>query len=126
MKGQTVPSFRAAVDGDGDCTMILGWSFFVTPSESLAIIATYPDVFPFDWVHGGLKDVARTMSTSGAVDLVGKKLEFDLFETPTGWKCFGNLVSSKLLYSSKDYTPFICGEEIFGTGSNRIREKDRT
>ena len=64
------------------------------------------------------------MPTSGAVDLVAKKLGFDLFETPTGWKYFGNLMDSKELYNGKDYTPFLCGEESFGTGSNHIREKD--
>jgi phosphoglucomutase len=64
------------------------------------------------------------MPTSGAVDLVAKDLNFDLFETPTGWKYFGNLMDSKVLYGGKDYTPFICGEESFGTGSNHIREKD--
>jgi phosphoglucomutase len=64
------------------------------------------------------------MPTSGAVDLVAKDLNFDLFETPTGWKYFGNLMDSKALFGGKDYTPFICGEESFGTGSNHIREKD--
>lgn len=119
-----VPSFGAAADGDGDRNMILGSSFFVTPSDSLAIIAAYADVIPFFRAQGGLKGVARSMPTSGAVDLVAKKLKFDLFETPTGWKYFGNLMDSKALYNGKDYTPFICGEESFGTGSNHIREKD--
>ena len=64
------------------------------------------------------------MPTSGALDLVGKDLNYDLFETPTRWKYFGNLMDSKDLYAGKDYTPFICGEESFGTGSNHIREKD--
>lgn len=64
------------------------------------------------------------MPTSGAVDLVAKDLNFDLFETPTGWKYFGNLMDSAALYASTDYTPFICGEESFGTGSDHIREKD--
>lgn len=119
-----IPSFGAAADGDGDRNMILGSSFFVTPSDSLAIIAAYADVIPFFRAQGGLKGVARSMPTSGAVDLVAKKLNFDLFETPTGWKYFGNLMDSKDLYDGKDYTPFICGEESFGTGSNHIREKD--
>ena len=64
------------------------------------------------------------MPTSGALDLVGKDLNYDLFETPTRWKYFGNLMDSKDLYAGKDYAPFICGEESFGTGSNHIREKD--
>mmetsp|Transcript_4311 Transcript_4311/g.5598 ORF Transcript_4311/g.5598 Transcript_4311/m.5598 type:complete len:1075 (-) Transcript_4311:1349-4573(-) len=120
----TVPSFGAAADGDGDRNMILGSQFFVTPSDSLAIIAAYADVIPFFKAQGGLKGVARSMPTSGAVDLVAKDLNFDLFETPTGWKYFGNLMDSKDIYGGKDYTPFICGEESFGTGSNHVREKD--
>jgi len=119
-----VPSFGAAADGDGDRNMILGNQFFVTPSDSLAIIAHYADVIPFFRTQGGLKGVARSMPTSGAVDLVAKELNFDLFETPTGWKYFGNLMDSKDIYKGKDYTPFICGEESFGTGSNHVREKD--
>ena len=119
-----VPSFGAAADGDGDRNMILGSQFFVTPSDSLAIIAAYADCIPFFKAQGGLKGVARSMPTSGAVDLVAKDLNFDLFETPTGWKYFGNLMDSKALYGGKDYTPFICGEESFGTGSNHVREKD--
>lgn len=120
----SIPSFGAAADGDGDRNMILGTQFFVTPSDSLAIIAAYADVIPFFKAQGGLKGVARSMPTSGAVDLVAKDLNFDLFETPTGWKYFGNLMDSKDLFNGKDYTPFICGEESFGTGSNHIREKD--
>jgi len=120
-----IPSFGAAADGDGDRNMILGTQFFVTPSDSLAVIAAYADAaIPFFSAQGGLKGVARSMPTSGAVDLVAKDLNFDLFETPTGWKYFGNLMDSKDLYAGKDYTPFICGEESFGTGSNHIREKD--
>lgn len=122
--GRKVPSFGAAADGDGDRNMILGDQFFVTPSDSLAIIAHYADVIPFFRTQGGLKGVARSMPTSGAVDLVAKELNFDLFETPTGWKYFGNLMDSKDIYNGKDYTPFICGEESFGTGSNHVREKD--
>lgn len=68
--------------------------------------------------------MARSMPTSGAVDLVAKELGFDLFETPTGWKFFGNLMDSAAVFKGKDYTPFICGEESFGTGSNHVREKD--
>jgi phosphoglucomutase len=119
-----IPSFGAAADGDADRNMILGTQFFVTPSDSLAIIAAYADVIPFFKSQGGLKGVARSMPTSGAVDLVAKDLNFELFETPTGWKYFGNLMDSKDLFGGKDYTPFICGEESFGTGSNHIREKD--
>jgi phosphoglucomutase len=119
-----VPSFGAAADGDGDRNMILGSKFFVSPSDSLAVIAAYADVIPFFKSQGGLKAVARSMPTSGAVDLVAKDLNFDLFETPTGWKYFGNLMDSKAIYDGTDYTPFICGEESFGTGSDHIREKD--
>lgn len=119
-----IPSFGAAADGDGDRNMILGSQFFVTPSDSLAVICAYADVIPFFKTQGGLKGVARSMPTSGAVDLVAKALNFDLFETPTGWKYFGNLMDSKAIYKQRDYTPFICGEESFGTGSNHVREKD--
>jgi len=123
-EGRTVPSFGAAADGDGDRNMILGSQFFVTPSDSLAVIAANADTIPFFRTQGGLKGVARSMPTSGAVDLVAKDLNFDLFETPTGWKYFGNLMDSKALYGGTNYTPFICGEESFGTGSDHIREKD--
>ena len=119
-----VPSFGAAADGDADRNMILGSQFFVTPSDSLAIIAAYADVIPFFRAQGGLKGVARSMPTSGAVDLVAKDKNFELFETPTGWKYFGNLMDSKALYGGTNYTPFICGEESFGTGSDHVREKD--
>jgi len=119
-----IPSFGAAADGDGDRNMILGSQFFVTPSDSLAILAAYADTIPFFRAQGGLKGVARSMPTSGAVDRVAMDLNFDLFETPTGWKYFGNLMDSKVLYDGKEYTPFICGEESFGTGSNHVREKD--
>jgi phosphoglucomutase len=119
-----VPSFGAAADGDGDRNMILGTKFFVSPSDSLAVIAAYADVIPFFKSQGGLKGVARSMPTSGAVDRVAADLNFDIFETPTGWKYFGNLMDSKVLFGGKDYTPFLCGEESFGTGSDHIREKD--
>ncbi|CAB9504174.1 Phosphoglucomutase-like protein 5 [Seminavis robusta] len=122
--GKKIPSFGAAADGDGDRNMILGSQFFVSPSDSLAVIAAYADVIPFFRSQGGLKGVARSMPTSGAVDLVAKDLNFDLFETPTGWKYFGNLMDSKAIYGGTDYTPFICGEESFGTGSDHVREKD--
>jgi phosphoglucomutase len=117
------PSFGAACDGDADRNMILGSRFFVTPSDSLAIIAANASVIPF-FEQNRLRGVARSMPTSGAVDLVAKKLGIALFEVPTGWKFFGNLMDSKEIYGKEDYTPFICGEESFGTGSNHIREKD--
>lgn len=118
------PVFGAACDGDADRNMILGRRFFVTPSDSLAIIADHANIIPFFKDQGGIKAVARSMPTSGAVDLVAKKNHLDLFETPTGWKYFGNLMDSKVLFGGKDYTPFLCGEESFGTGSDHVREKD--
>jgi len=121
---RTIPSFGAAADGDADRNMILGTQFFVTPSDSLAIIAAYADVIPFFRSQGGLKGVARSMPTSGAVDLVAKDMNFELFETPTGWKYFGNLMDSQAIFGQTNYTPFICGEESFGTGSDHVREKD--
>jgi phosphoglucomutase len=119
-----IPSFGAAADGDGDRNMILGTQFFVTPSDSLAIIVANANCIPFFSTQGGLKAVARSMPTSGAVDRVAKDLNLDFFETPTGWKFFGNLMDSKAIFKGKDYTPFICGEESFGTGSDHVREKD--
>ncbi|KAH8066406.1 phosphoglucomutase [Aureococcus anophagefferens] len=115
--GGDVPSFGAASDGDGDRNMILGARFFVTPSDSLAILAAHADVIPFVANQGGLKAVARSMPTSGAVDRVAEALNLALFETPTGWKFFGNLMDSKALFGGVDYTPFLCGEESFGTGT---------
>jgi phosphoglucomutase len=122
--GDTIPDFGAAADGDADRNMILGKQFFVSPSDSLAVIVANADAIPFFRSQGGLKGVARSMPTSGAVDLVAKDLNLSLFETPTGWKYFGNLMDSKELFGGEDYTPFVCGEESFGTGSNHIREKD--
>lgn len=122
--GAKIPSFGAGCDGDADRNMILGEQFFVSPSDSLAIIAGYADVIPFFRNQGGLKAVARSMPTSGAVDLVAKDLNFEMFETPTGWKYFGNLMDSKAIFGETDYTPLICGEESFGTGSDHVREKD--
>ena len=116
------PAFGAAADGDADRNMILGSRFFVTPSDSLAIIAANASCIPF--FKEGLKAVARSMPTSGAVDLVAKAKGLSLFEVPTGWKFFGNLMDSAFVYGKEDYTPLICGEESFGTGSNHIREKD--
>jgi phosphoglucomutase len=96
--------------------MILGARFFVTPSDSLAIIAANADCIPQFARAGGLKGVARSMPTSCAVDRVAAALKLRLFEVPTGWKFFGNLMDSGQLS--------LCGEESFGTGSDHIREKD--
>lgn len=119
-----VPCFGAAADGDADRNMILGRKFFVTPSDSLAILAAHADLIPFFAQQGGLRSVARSMPTSGAVDLVAARLNLNLFETPTGWKFFGNVMDSKTLFAGQNYNPMICGEESFGTGSNHVREKD--
>ena len=119
-----VPCFGAAADGDADRNMILGRRFFVTPSDSLAIIAAHANCIPFFKHQGGLKSVARSMPTSGAVDLVARKLNLRLFETPTGWKFFGNVMDSKTMFAGEELNPVICGEESFGTGSNHVREKD--
>jgi len=123
-QAQEPPVFGAACDGDADRNMIVGRRFFVTPSDSLAIIAAHANVIPFFREQGGLKAVARSMPTSGALDLVARRLGLALFEVPTGWKFFGNLMDSKAIFNGTDYTPFICGEESFGTGSDHVREKD--
>mmetsp|Transcript_10483 Transcript_10483/g.14465 ORF Transcript_10483/g.14465 Transcript_10483/m.14465 type:complete len:1069 (+) Transcript_10483:63-3269(+) len=120
----TPPCFGAAADGDADRNMILGRNFFVTPSDSLAILAAHANIIPFFAQQGGLKSVARSMPTSGAVDLVAARLNLNLFETPTGWKFFGNVMDSKTLFGGANFNPVICGEESFGTGSNHVREKD--
>ena len=112
--GQNAPDFGAASDGDGDRNMILGDHFFVTPSDSLAIIAANATLIPA--YKQGLAGVARSMPTSGAVDRVAKKLSIPCYETPTGWKFFGNLMDADKVT--------LCGEESFGTGSNHVREKD--
>jgi phosphoglucomutase len=109
-----VPDFGAAADGDADRNMILGKRFFVTPSDSVAIIAANNAAIPF--FKEGLKGVARSMPTSMALDRVAEKLGLSCFEVPTGWKFFGNLMDAGKLS--------ICGEESFGTGSDHIREKD--
>merc|ERR1719262_1747886 len=118
------PQFGAAADGDADRNMIMGSQFFVSPSDSLAIIVANADLIP--QFRKGLKGCARSMPTSGALDLVAKKKGIPCFEVPTGWKFFGNLMDSGTKYfPDKDtYTPFICGEESFGTGSDHVREKD--
>jgi phosphoglucomutase len=118
------PTFGAAADGDADRNMIVGSQFFVSPSDSLAMIVANSDLIP--QFKGGLKGCARSMPTSGAVDLVAKKKGIECFEVPTGWKFFGNLMDSGTSYfpDKKTYTPFICGEESFGTGADHVREKD--
>lgn len=111
---EEAPDFGAASDGDGDRNMILGRQFFVTPSDSLAVLAANATHIP--GYHGGLKGVARSMPTSQAVDVVAQKLGIPHYETPTGWKFFGNLLDAgKITF---------CGEESFGTGSDHVREKD--
>jgi phosphoglucomutase len=112
--GDNAPDFGAASDGDGDRNMILGRHFFVTPSDSLAVLAANAKLVP--GYKDGIAGVARSMPTSQASDRVAKKLGIDCYETPTGWKFFGNLMDSGKVT--------LCGEESFGTGSNHIREKD--
>ncbi|KAI9200523.1 hypothetical protein LWI28_009404 [Acer negundo] len=109
------PEFGAAADGDADRNMVLGKRFFVTPSDSVAIIAANA-VESIPYFSSGLKGVARSMPTSAALDVVAKHLKLKFFEVPTGWKFFGNLMDAGLCS--------ICGEESFGTGSDHIREKD--
>ncbi|MBL0939301.1 MAG: alpha-D-glucose phosphate-specific phosphoglucomutase [Gemmatimonadaceae bacterium] len=112
--GDNAPDFGAASDGDGDRNMILGQRFFVTPSDSLAVLAANATLVPA--YRGGLAGVARSMPTSAAVDVVAERLGIPCFETPTGWKFFGNLLDAGRIT--------LCGEESFGTGSNHVREKD--
>ncbi|KFH71296.1 phosphoglucomutase, partial [Podila verticillata NRRL 6337] len=108
-------SFGAASDGDGDRNMIIGKGAFVTPSDSVAIIAAQADAIPY-FRRTGVKGLARSMPTSTALDRVALKKGYEHFEVPTGWKFFGNLMDAGRLS--------ICGEESFGTGSDHIREKD--
>lgn len=108
------PTLGAASDGDGDRNMILGRNFFVTPSDSLAVLAANAHLAPA--YRNGLKGVARSMPTSKAVDRVAVALGIPCFETPTGWKFFGNLLDAGKIT--------LCGEESFGTGSDHVREKD--
>ena len=112
--GENAPDFGAASDGDGDRNMILGRQFFVTPSDSLAVLAANAKLAP--GYRSGLAGVARSMPTSQAVDRVAAQLGVDCYETPTGWKFFGNLLDAG--------KATLCGEESFGTGSNHVREKD--
>ncbi len=121
--GKPLPVLGAAQDGDADRNMILGSGFFVTPSDSVALIAAHASAIPFFVRAGGLKGVARSMPTSCALDRVAAAAGIPLFEVPTGWKFFGNLMDSGER-GGRDYTPFLCGEESFGTGSNHVREKD--
>jgi phosphoglucomutase len=107
-------AFGAASDGDGDRNMILGSFFFVTPSDSLAVLAANATSVP--GYKDGISGIARSMPTSQAPDLVARKLNLASYETPTGWKFFGNLLD--------DGRITLCGEESFGTGSNHVREKD--
>ena len=109
-------SFGAASDGDGDRNMIIGKGTFVNPSDSVAIIADWAEkAIPY-FQRDGIKGLARSMPTSGAIDRVAAKRGMTAYEVPTGWKFFGNLMDAGRLS--------ICGEESFGTGSDHIREKD--
>jgi phosphoglucomutase len=112
--GRNAVDFAAASDGDGDRNMILGRNFFVTPSDSLAVMAA--NAHHIKGYTGGIRGVARSMPTSQAVDRVAEALGLDCYETPTGWKFFGNLLDAKRIT--------LCGEESFGTGSDHVREKD--
>jgi phosphoglucomutase len=123
-KGKPIPSFGAAADGDADRNMILSSQFFCSPSDSLAMIVANADLIP--QFKDGLKACARSMPTSGALDIVATAKGYECFEVPTGWKFFGNLMDSgtNAFPTKKKYTPFICGEESFGTGADHVREKD--
>jgi phosphoglucomutase len=112
--GLNAPSLGAASDGDGDRNMILGPRFFVTPSDSLAVMAANAHYLP--GYKNGLSGVARSMPTSSAVDRVADVLGIPCYETPTGWKFFSNLLDAGKIT--------LCGEESFGTGSDHVREKD--
>ncbi|TGQ83197.1 alpha-D-glucose phosphate-specific phosphoglucomutase [Mesorhizobium sp. M8A.F.Ca.ET.207.01.1.1] len=114
MMGPDAPDFGAASDGDGDRNLIIGKGIFVTPSDSVAMLAANARLAP--GYKDGLKGIARSMPTSGAADRVAHKLGIGIYETPTGWKFFGNLLDAGMAT--------ICGEESAGTGSNHVREKD--
>jgi phosphoglucomutase len=108
------PDMGAASDGDADRNMVVGRKFVVSPSDSLAVLAAHATLVP--GYRGGLAGVARSMPTSTAVDRVAKALGIPCFETPTGWKFFGNLMDAGKVT--------LCGEESYGTGSSHVREKD--
>jgi len=114
MTAPDAPDFGAASDGDGDRNMVVGRGVVVTPSDSLAIIAANATLAP--GYRGGIAGVARSMPTSAAADRVAKALGVPSFETPTGWKYFGNLLDAGMVT--------LCGEESYGTGSSHVREKD--
>ncbi|RZL58451.1 MAG: alpha-D-glucose phosphate-specific phosphoglucomutase [Sphingomonas sp.] len=114
MMAADAPDFGAASDGDGDRNLIIGRGRFVTPSDSLAMLAANAHLAP--GYKAGLKGIARSMPTSAAADRVAEKLGLPIFETPTGWKFFGNLLDAGMAT--------ICGEESAGTGSDHVREKD--
>ncbi len=114
MMGPDAPDLGAASDGDGDRNLIIGRGIFISPSDSLAMLAANAHLAPA--YRGGIAGVARSMPTSAAVDRVAAKLGVPCFETPTGWKFFGNLLDAGRIT--------LCGEESAGTGSNHVREKD--
>jgi len=114
MMGPDAPDFGAASDGDGDRNLVIGRGIFITPSDSLAMLAANAHLAP--GYADGLKGIARSMPTSAAADRVAAKLGIGMYETPTGWKFFGNLLDANMAT--------ICGEESAGTGSNHVREKD--
>lgn len=114
MMGDKAPDFGAASDGDGDRNMVVGRGIYVSPSDSLAVLAANAHLAP--GYAKGLAGVARSMPTSAAADLVAKSLGIASYETPTGWKFFGNLMDAG--------KATLCGEESFGTGSDHVREKD--
>ncbi len=113
-KGENAVSFAAASDGDGDRNMILGRNFFVTPSDSLAVMTANAHLIK--GYQSGAVGVARSMPTSQAADRVADALGIECYETPTGWKFFGNLLDDRRIT--------FCGEESFGSGSDHVREKD--
>ena len=114
MMGPDAPDLGAASDGDGDRNLIIGRGLFVTPSDSLALLAANAHLAP--GYRAGIAGIARSMPTSGAADRVAEQLGIGLYETPTGWKFFGTLLDAGLAT--------LCGEESAGTGSNHVREKD--
>ena len=114
MLSDAAPDFGAASDGDGDRNLVIGRGIFITPSDSLAILAANAHLAP--GYRAGIKGIARSMPTSAAADRVAQALGVPCFETPTGWKFFGNLLDAGMAT--------ICGEESAGTGSDHVREKD--